>query len=149
MFGHFEKRKAWITALTALAVLASVSSGAGNEDSRARMRKDIDFLASPQCEGRGVNTAGINLAAQYIAHEFQKAGVKPAAEDGSYFQPFTIPGSHLVRPATITLRGPLGQQITLRQGTHFHPMGIAFSGALRPPPIRSERSGGVGWFSQD
>src|SRR5713226_1964910 len=133
MFGRFEKRKVWITALTALALLASVSSGAGNEDSETRMRKDIDFLASPQCEGRGVNTAGINLAAQYIANEFQKAGLKPAAEDGSYFQPFTMPASKLMAAPVRALQGPQNQQIELKVGRHFQPMGISSSGDVRAP----------------
>ena len=96
MVEHIGKRKIWISAVSALVVLARVSAGESNQESEARMRKDIDFLASPQCEGRGVNTAGINLAAQYIANEFQKAGLKPAAEDGSYFQPFTMPASKLM-----------------------------------------------------
>ena len=66
-----------VLALGILLVVARISVGAGNDGGEARMRHDIDFLASDQCEGRGVNTAGINLAAQYIANEFQKAGLKP------------------------------------------------------------------------
>ncbi len=53
-----------------------------------RMRKDIFFLAGPECEGRGVETKGIQKAADHIAAAFQKAGLKPAMKDGTYFQPF-------------------------------------------------------------
>ena len=35
-----------------------------------RMRKDIFFLASPECEGRGIDTKGIERAADYIAASF-------------------------------------------------------------------------------
>src|SRR5205807_7952356 len=85
-----------------------------------RMRKDVTFLASDECEGRGVTTKGINLAADYIANEFKKAGLKPAGVDGTYFQPFTMRGgTKLESPNTLVLRGPLGQEIELRQGVHF------------------------------
>jgi hypothetical protein len=105
------------------------------EAAEERMVRDVTFLASDECEGRGPTTRGINKAADYIVREFKKAGLAPGGKHGSYFQPFTIPGSHLVRPATLTLRGPLGQQITLRQGVHFHPMGIASSGAYKDVPL--------------
>src|SRR5436190_15575678 len=58
-----------------------------------RMRKDIFFLASPECEGRGVDTKGIEKAADYVADAFKQAGLKPATKDGSYFQPFTFVAS--------------------------------------------------------
>src|SRR5947208_11028362 len=83
----------------------------------ARMRKDITYLASDECEGRGVSTKGINLAADYIAGEFKKAGLKPAGADGTYFEPFSITtGTKLGSPNVLVLRGPLGQVIELRQG---------------------------------
>src|SRR5437899_8819733 len=135
MVEHIGKRKIWISAVSALVVLARVSAGESNQESEARMRKDIDFLASPQCEGRGVNTAGINLAAQYIAHEFQKAGLKPAAEDGSYFQPFTMPASKLMAAPVLALQGPQNQQIELKVGRHFQPMGISSSGDVSAPLV--------------
>ena len=72
-----------------------------------RMQKDIFFLASPECEGRGVGTKGIDKAADYIAAAFQKAGLKPAMKDGSFFQPFTVPmPPSLGKPTALTFRGP-------------------------------------------
>ncbi|MBI1916864.1 MAG: M28 family peptidase [Planctomycetes bacterium] len=114
---------------------AEKAAKARAEVAQERMRRDIIFLASDECEGRGPTTRGINKAADYIAREFKKAGLAPGGKDGSYFQPFTLPGSRLAGPATLTLRGPLGQQITLRQGVQFHPMGIASSGAYKDVPL--------------
>src|SRR5690242_8548106 len=54
--------------------------------SEARLRRDVTFLASDECEGRGPTTRGIDKAADYIAAEFKKAGLKLAGADGSYFQ---------------------------------------------------------------
>ena len=53
-----------------------------------RMRADLTYLSSDELEGRGINTAGINKAADRIREEFKKAGLKSGVPDGSYFQPF-------------------------------------------------------------
>ena len=42
-----------------------------------RMRKDIFFLASPECEGRGIDTKGIEKAADYIADRSRQPGSSP------------------------------------------------------------------------
>src|SRR2546425_8858742 len=108
-----------LLALVALVVFLSQASAA-NEAVEARMRKDITFLASDECEGRGVTTKGINLAADYIAEAFKQAGLKPGGTDGSYFQPFSMRGtSQLGSPNTLVLRGPQGQEIELKQGEDF------------------------------
>ncbi len=101
----------------------------------ARMRRDLTFLASDECEGRGPGTKGIDKAADYIAAEFKRAGLQPGGEDGSYFQPFTLNANVLDKPAHLTLKGPQGQEIELRQGVHFWPMGLGGSGGDRGPAV--------------
>src|SRR5262249_34292316 len=81
----------------------------------------------------------------YIANQFRLAGVKPAVHgtfllaspvgptktDGSYFQLFTMRGaSKLGSPNTLALRGPLGQQIELKQGEHFQVLGLSGCGKV-------------------
>lgn len=51
-----------------------------------RMRADVKELASDRYQGRGVGTRGEELATDYIAASFQKAGLKPMGDNGSYFQ---------------------------------------------------------------
>jgi hypothetical protein len=102
---------------------------AKNLQTEARMRRDITFLASDECEGRGPGTKGIDKAADFIAAEFKKAGLKPGGKDGSYFQPFTLAANVLEEPAHLTLKGPQGQEITLKQGVQFWPMGLGGRGA--------------------
>jgi Zn-dependent M28 family amino/carboxypeptidase len=114
----------------------SLPAQAENTEALARMKKDITFLASDLCEGRGVTTKGINLAADYIAGEFQKAGLKPAGEDGSYFQPFTMSSaSTLGSPNTLVLEGPNGRKIELRHGDDFQVMGLSASGKAAAPLV--------------
>lgn len=96
-----------------------------------RLRKDLGFLAADQCEGRGPGTKGIDLAADYIAKQFRSIGLKPLTQTGSYFQYFTINGATLKKEATLSLKGPQGQTIVLKQGVHFEPLGISHSGAYR------------------
>ncbi len=53
-----------------------------------RMMQDIRFLADEAREGRGLGSKGLEQAAAYIAEQFQKAGLQPGADDGTYFQRF-------------------------------------------------------------
>jgi hypothetical protein len=50
----------------------------------------VGYLASPELEGRGVGTAGLQAAADYIEKRFEAIGLAPGGTDGSYFQPFTV-----------------------------------------------------------
>ncbi len=133
----YGRRRQQVVALVGLLFLLCGRVPAANEAILERMRKDITFLASDECEGRGVNTKGINLAADYIAKEFKQAGLKPVGTDGSYFQPFTMRNaSRLGSPNTLSLRGPLGQQIELNQGQHFLRTRATTTMALSTPPAR-------------
>jgi len=114
-----------VVAAGAIVALASAHSPA-NDPVIERMRKDIFFLASPECEGRGIDTKGINLAADYIADAFKTAGLHPAAKDGSYFQPFTVIFSaKLGEPVAATMTGPTGVSRELKIGADFNPMGFS------------------------
>ena len=49
------------------------------------MRGHLSFLASDLLEGRNTPSRGLDLAAEYIAAQFRRAGLEPAGDDG-YFQ---------------------------------------------------------------
>jgi hypothetical protein len=49
------------------------------------MRGNLSFLASDMLEGRGTPSRGLDLAAEYIAAQFRRAGLEPLGDDG-YFQ---------------------------------------------------------------
>jgi hypothetical protein len=69
-----------------------------------RVKKDLAFLAGPDCEGRGLQTKGILKAGEYVADQFKAAGLKPGVGE-SYFQPFDVPGpSKLGTPVTLVLK---------------------------------------------
>lgn len=60
-----------------------------NHFSKAALRAHMRFLADDLLEGRGTGTRGQELAAKYIAEEFEAAELAPAGANGTYFQ--TIP----------------------------------------------------------
>ncbi|HMF18365.1 MAG TPA: M28 family peptidase [Gemmataceae bacterium] len=132
-----EWHRRWpLAALTGLLVLWGTRATADNDAIEARMRKDITFLASDQCEGRGPGTKGIDLAAEHIAAAFAKAGLKPGGKEGSYYQPFTVPGgAELKQPNVLRLVGPLGQEIELRHGVDFQVMGFSGSKTVSAPLV--------------
>src|SRR5579871_3691069 len=54
-----------------------------------RIRADVKYLSSDQLQGRGIGSRGEEVAIDFIARQFEKAGLKPAGERGSFFQ--TVP----------------------------------------------------------
>lgn len=49
------------------------------------LKADVSFLASDLLEGRGTPSKGLDLAAEYIAAQFRRAGLEPVGSD-QYFQ---------------------------------------------------------------
>jgi hypothetical protein len=49
------------------------------------LKADVSFLASDALEGRATPSRGLDLAAEYIAAQFRRAGLEPVGDDG-YFQ---------------------------------------------------------------
>jgi len=60
-----------------------------NHVSADSLRGNLSFLASDLLEGRATPSRGLDLAAEYIAAQFRRAGLEPAGDDG-YFQTATV-----------------------------------------------------------
>ena len=58
--------------------------------SEERLKQHVDYLASPEMEGRGLGSPQLEEAAAYIAGEFADAGLAPAGDDGGYLQGFAV-----------------------------------------------------------
>jgi Zn-dependent M28 family amino/carboxypeptidase len=56
------------------------------------MKAHDRFLASDLLEGRGPGTRGDDLAMQYIAAQFEAAGLEPAGDNGTYYQKVPLVG---------------------------------------------------------
>jgi hypothetical protein len=122
--------------LPVLVLLASVVAVRAEEASIEHLRKDLSYLTSDECEGRGAQTQGIHKAAAYIAAEYERLGLKPGGPNGSYFQPFQMrAGKANLQHASMKLQGPLGQQIELKLNDHFQAVGLAESGKVSAPLV--------------
>ena len=53
------------------------------------LKADVSFLASDALEGRGTPSRGLDIAAEFIAAQFRRAGLEPVGDDG-YFQTGTF-----------------------------------------------------------
>ncbi len=61
-----------------------------DEAIEARLRQDAGYLASDELEGRGVRTRGLDVAAEFIAREFGKAGLNVSLYGGTAFHEFRL-----------------------------------------------------------
>ena len=76
-----------------------------------RFRAHVAFLADDLLEGRDTGSRGHEIAARYVASEFDSYGLKPGGTEGSWFQ--RVPFQKTTRGAdkgTITIIGPNGQK---------------------------------------
>jgi len=71
-----------------------------------RLSQTVHYLASPELEGRGVDTHGIDLAAEFIAEHFKEAGLRPVGKAGDYFQHFDfVTADHTDMATALTVAG--------------------------------------------
>lgn len=94
------------------------------------LRGHLSFLASDLLEGRGTPSRGLDLAAEYIAAQFRRAGLEPAGDEG-YFQTTTITprGSETaakVKNVVGLLRGsdPVLKDTYILVSAHYDHLGI-------------------------
>jgi Zn-dependent M28 family amino/carboxypeptidase len=88
------------TANGAPAAVAPQSTDAKPAILEDEMRNDLYFLASDRLEGRGVGTAGLDIASDFVAARFASLGLKPLPQLGGYFQPFDMTWADNIDPAT-------------------------------------------------
>jgi Zn-dependent M28 family amino/carboxypeptidase len=76
-----------------IAGLLAVGVVAQNQQiSGERIKAHVRFLSSDLLEGRGVGTRGGQLTEEYIAAQLAASGIKPAGDNGTYFQKVPMVG---------------------------------------------------------
>ena len=76
------------------------------------IRAHLEFLADDALEGRRPGTRGGELAAKYIAAQFQRLGLKPAGDSGTYFH--RVPIITLTPNPVLKIGAPPTDQLTYR-----------------------------------
>jgi hypothetical protein len=78
-----------LMALSSSSVTAQKSSTGVNTITASDLESHLTFLASPLLKGRKNGDEGLDIAAEYIASQAKKIGLKPAGGT-SYFHPYTV-----------------------------------------------------------
>ncbi|MEO8660157.1 MAG: M28 family metallopeptidase [Bryobacteraceae bacterium] len=76
----------FVTVAVLLVALGTAGLSAGDLEEGKRWWKHVEFLASDRLEGRNTGSAGHKLAVDYVAGEFERAGLQAAGVNG-YIQP--------------------------------------------------------------
>jgi hypothetical protein len=76
---------------------ATASARFGNVDAvtARQMREHLTFIASDELEGRDTPSRGLDIAAMYIAKHLADWRIKPAGDEGTYFQKFPLRRSRI------------------------------------------------------
>lgn len=90
------------------------------------LKQDVEKLASPSFEGRGVGTKGLERALEYVEARFEAIGLQPLGTDG-YRQPFPGPdGTTLVN--IIGVLGDVQGDDHVVVGAHYDHLGMGQPG---------------------
>ncbi len=92
-----------------------------------QIRDDIRYLASDALEGRLTGTPGNEKAAEYIEEVMEKAHLKPAGDDGGYFQKFDFVSSvKLGSGNALRITGPgIAEPLEPEPDVDFRPLGFS------------------------
>ena len=85
----------------------------------------VQLLASDGLQGRGNGTAGLELAAEYIAERFRTARLSPAGDNNSWFQPFeVVTGVAIGEGNRLTISNG-DRETSFELGRSYYPISIA------------------------
>ncbi|ODB92029.1 hypothetical protein A3194_06325 [Candidatus Thiodiazotropha endoloripes] len=114
-----------------------------------KMMQTVRYLSDQQLQGRGLGSKGLDLAADYIAAAFKKAGLKPGGEQQEYFQYFHANDdqgkSHRLKNiiGIIPGRHPQLSQQNLVIGAHYDHLGLGW------PDVRENNRGKIHFGADD
>lgn len=84
-----------------------------------RIRAHVKLLASDEMEGRGTGQPGGDKAANYIAKQFEQYRLKPAGDNGTYFQSVPMVGVKTLPETTFNFRSEDGKSFEAKNLTDF------------------------------
>lgn len=108
-------RKLWMAVAV---VVFATAAFAGKTDApkfdAEKIRAHVKYLASDELEGRGTGQKGGDLAAEYIAAQFKSYALKPAGDNGTYFQQVPMVGMKTLPSTTFVLVPNSGAPMELK-----------------------------------
>ncbi|MEP6818727.1 MAG: M28 family peptidase [bacterium] len=94
-------RSAAVATKKPLATLTATERKAAARVNLETIREVTTALSSPAFEGRGTGQPGAGRAAQYLADRFQKLGLKPAGENGTYLQAIKFKSAQVLAETSV------------------------------------------------
>ncbi|MDB5456993.1 MAG: aminopeptidase [Caulobacter sp.] len=89
--------------------------------SEAAIRAHMGFLASDVMEGREAGTRGYDIAANYVASQYQQLGLKPAGDAGGYLQRVPLLAYRAAGEGSLAVTGADGKATPLVFGEDYLP----------------------------
>ncbi len=105
------------------------------------LQSDIGYLSNDKLEGRRSGTNGETLASDYIVAGFQKAGLKPLGDSGTYLQRFEIYDGKDISHTRFIINNT-----ALILNTEFIPMSFSAPGKVEGSPAIALQESGSPWF---
>jgi hypothetical protein len=102
------------------------------EITSAELMEHIRYLADDDLEGRAAGSPGAALAAEYIAAEFERLGLRPVGDGDTFYQRFTVPREQQAAPETTLVAKVGASKLTFRFERDIYPL---------PPSARGEVEG--------
>lgn len=82
-----------------------------------RIRATVKFLSSDLLEGRGTGQRGGDIAAEYLAAQFEAVGLKPAGDHGTYMQNVPMVGITTTGETSVSIQPKTGAAVPLALGS--------------------------------
>lgn len=132
-------------------LLGSVGAALADDNATVerRLSETVKYLASDELEGRGIDTKGLAVAADYLAEQFKQIGLKTDLYDGGALQKFHVTTSAKLGPAVgnyLSVVGPTadgdspqdeGEDSTIKiaMDDDFRPLAAGGSAEFRSLPL--------------
>jgi hypothetical protein len=126
------------TAFTASAVKQPLVRRSAETITAAELKDYLSFVASDEMEGRNTPSRGLDTTAKFIATMLSRWGVKPAGDEGSYFQKIVLKREKVLPAGTEVELG--GKKFAY--GKDF----LCFAPAPAGPVSGAMVFAGDGWF---
>jgi Zn-dependent M28 family amino/carboxypeptidase len=86
---------------------------------KERIRAHVKYLSSDELEGRGTGQRGGDMAADYIGKQFASYGLKPAGDNGTFFQEVPMVGVKTLPDTTFKFVEASGKSFEAKNLTEF------------------------------
>ena len=97
----------------------------------ADMVRHVEFLCRPELKGRMTGSPGEKLATEYVASYFESLGLKPAGDNGGWYQKFEFTSGVSLGSTNSLTMGDTSFSVD----EQWRPLSYSASGQFKPAPV--------------